>query len=207
MARIVGFFNGHFGIGGSIFTGLIFLQVAVRGLIIAIRGRQVLIVLVGFCAAAVGMLAGAMAGLLIFDSLIVMVIFAAIGAAALLLLIHYVRSVGYFISIFALSFFIAYVITSEMYITSTRITESTLLLADLLIGFIMGILAAVKSKYTVSAITSAAGGMISSISILALFGCYFADWKMWLISIAIASFGMYTQIKIYDLAKPSKKRK
>lgn len=199
MSRIVDFFTGTFGASGSIIVGIIFIILAVAGILIAVRGRQIMYGLVVFSGLCIGILTGAAAGLLLTNSFIVMVVTAFAGGAALLVLLKYVRSVGYFLGIGALGFLIAYIITSELYIDSTRITENTLLLVDLIAGLITGVLAAIRSKYIVSVITSAAGGMISSISILALFGAYFADWKMWLLSLVIAVLGMIMQIRIYDI--------
>ena len=206
MSHIVDFFNSHFGAGSGIIIGIIFVALAVIGAIVAFRGRQAMVWLVSFCAGFVGVLAGAMIGLLVFDSLIIMIIMAFLGGIALMLIVRFVKGVGYFIGISTLSFFLAYIVTSEMYITDTKITEKTLLVLDLIIGFAGGILSLIKSKYVVSVVTAAAGGMISAISILVLFGYYFADWKMWLLALAIAVSGMLVQIKIYDL-KPEIKKK
>ena len=202
MSHIVDFFTSRFGSGGNIIVGIIFLAMAV----IALRGRQIMVWLVGFCGLCLGILFGAAAGLLIFDSFIIMLITAFAGGMLLLLLVKYVKSIGYFIGIGALGFFIAFTVTSELYIDSTRITENTLLLADLVAAIIMGILAAIQSKYIISVITAAAGGMIASISILALFGKYFADWKMWFLALVIAVFGMVMQVRIYDLGSVGGKR-
>ncbi|MCH5211550.1 MAG: hypothetical protein J1G06_00905 [Oscillospiraceae bacterium] len=206
MSHIVDFFNAHFGVGSSIVINIIFAALAIVGAIVAFRGRQAMVWLVSFCAGAAGVLAGAMTGLLVFDSFIIMLIMAFLGGVALVLLVRFVKGVGYFIGISTLSFFLSYVITSEMYITNAKITESTLLLLDLIIGFAGGIMSLINSKYVVSVVTSAAGGMISSISILVLFGYYFSDWKMWLLALAIAVSGMLVQIKVYDL-KPVIKKK
>lgn len=206
MSHIVDFFTSRFGSGGNIIVGIIFLVMAVMGVLIALRGRQIMVWLVGFCGLCLGILFGAAAGLLIFDSFIIMLITAFAGGMLLLLLVKYVKSIGYFIGIGALGFFIAFTVTSELYIDSTRITENTLLLADLVAAIIMGILAAIQSKYIISVITAAAGGMIASISILALFGKYFADWKMWFLALVIAVFGMVMQVRIYDLGSGGGKR-
>lgn len=207
MSRIVDFFTTKFGAGGSIIVALIFLALAALGVCIALRGRQMMVWIVSFCGMLVGILGGAMVGLLCFNSFILMLVFAFMGGVGLILLVHFVKSVGYFIGIGALSFCIAYIITSDMYIASTRITESTLLLLDLVIGFIMGILSAIRSKYMVSVVTAIAGGVIAAISILAMFGSYFSDWKTWIIALGIATFGMITQIRVYDLHPKIKKDK
>lgn len=207
MSHIVDFFTSRFGAGGNIIVGIIFLAMSIIGILVAIRGRQIMVWLVGVCGLCLGILFGAAAGLLIFDSFIIMLVTAFAGGTLLLLLVKYVKSIGYFIGIGALGFFIAFTVTSELYIDSTRITENTLLLVDLIAAIIMGILAAIQSKYVISVITSAAGGMIASISILAMLGKYFADWKMWVLAMAIAVFGMVMQIRIYDLNSRSGKRK
>ena len=195
MSRIVTLLTGYFGVGGNIFVSCIFLVLALLGVVVALYGRGVMIWLVSFVLAAIGILAGAMVGLLIFNSFILMLICAVFGGTAMLLAGRYVKSIGYFISMFFLAFFIAYVITSDMQITNTRITENTMLLIDLVIGFVTGLLAVIRSKYIVTLITSAAGGMIASISIMALSGSYFADWKMWLLAIIIAVLGVVMQLR------------
>lgn len=199
MSHIVDFFTRTFGSGGSIIVGIIFIILSVVGILIAVRGRQIMYGLAVFCGLCIGILSGAAAGLLLTNSLIIMIIASFIGGVLLMLLLKYVQALGYFLGIGTLGFLIAFVITSEFYIDSTKITENTLLLIDLIVGIITGVLAAIRSKYVISVITSAAGGMISSISILALFGKYFADWKMWVLAFIIAAFGMVMQIRIYDL--------
>ena len=169
MSRVVTLLTSSFGVGGNIVVSCIFILLCLFGILVAVRGKWVMIWLVSF------MLAGAMAGLLIFNSFILMLICAIMGGTSMLLVGRYVKSIGYFISMFFLAFFISYVITSEMQITNTRITENTLLLFDLVVGL--------------------AGGMITSISILVLLGSYFADWKMWLIAIAVSIFGFVMQIR------------
>lgn len=206
MSRVVYFFNSHMSRGGGIIAAFIFFALAVLGIIITFRGRGAMVWLVGVCAAAVGILAGAMAGLLVFDSLIIMLIMAFAGGTILILLVRFVKAVGYFIGIGVLGFVIAYILTSEMYVSNTKITEQTLLAVDILAGLIMGVLSLIRSKYIVSLVTSAAGGMITSISLLALFGFYFADWKTWLLAAVVSIAGMMVQIKMYDL-KPKKKQR
>ena len=204
MSHIVDFFNETFGSGGNIIVGIVFIITALLGVLIALRGRHVMNVIVGFCAASVGIVGGAAFGLLVFDSFIIMLITAFIGGTALLLLVKFVKSVGYFIGIGALGFLIAFIVTSEMYIDSTRITESTLVFFDLIAGVILGILAAWRSKYIVTVITAAAGGMIAAISILALFGVYFADWRMWMLAALTAVFGAVVQFRGGEAGKNTK---
>lgn len=206
MSHLVDFFTARFGSGGNVIVGLIFLVAALLGVLIALKGRQIMVLVVGFCAVSVGILCGAAFGLLTFDSFIIMLITAFIGGTALLLLVKFVKGVGYFIGIGALTFFIAFVITSELYIDSTRITENTLVFFDLIAGVVMGILAAFRSKYLVTAITAIAGGLITSISVLSLFGVYFADWRMWCLALVIAVFGVFMQIKVYDFNGSKKHR-
>ena len=186
---------GSIGIAGTI--SLIVL--AVLGVLIAIRGRQAMVWVVGVCATAVGILAGAMAGLLIFNSFILMIIFAIAGGVGLVLLVRYVKAPAYFIGIGVLSFLIAYIVTSEMIHSSAKLPESTLLAADMVIGMIMGALSLIQSKYMVSVITSVSGGMITSVCVMTLLGSYFTDWRTWAIAVAVAVLGMIVQIKIYDL--------
>ena len=207
MNHIVDLFNTHFGKSSSLVMAIVFFAMAVLGVIIAFRGRQAMVWLVGVCAFFVGILAGAMTGLLVFDSFIIMIGAAILGGIILLLLVKFVKGVGYFIGISTLGFFLSYIVTSEMYITTTKITHGTLLAIDLVVGFIMGILSLVKSKYTVSLVTAAAGGMITSISVLVLFGFYFSDWKTWLLALLVAAAGMLVQIRIYDIHPQRKPKK
>lgn len=206
MSHVVDFFTGRYGASGNIMVSIIFLAMAVLGVVIATHGRGAMIWLVSICGMIVGILGGAMTGLLVFDSFILMLLFAVAGGALLLLLVKFVKSFGYFIGIGALGFFLAFTITSAMYTTNTRITENTILLIDMAAGIVMGLLAAIKSKYIVSVITAGAGGVIASVSILALFRFYFADRKTWIIALMIAVIGMIVQIRIYDI-KPTGKRK
>ena len=207
MSHMVDFFNTHMGKGGGIVAGFVFFALAVLGFIIAFRGRGAMVWLVGVCAAAVGALAGAMVGLLVFDSLLIMLVMAIAGGTILLLLVKFVKSLGYFIGIGVLGFYLSFIVTGEMYSANTKITEQTLLAIDMLVGIIMGLLSAIKSKYIVSVVTSAAGGMITSISLLALFGFYFVDWKTWLLAAVVAVAGMMAQIKLYDIKPPQRKPK
>ena len=195
MSRVVTLLTSSFGVGGNIVVSCIFILLCLFGILVAVRGKWVMIWLVSFMLASIGIVAGAMAGLLIFNSFILMLICAIMGGTSMLLVGRYVKSIGYFISMFFLAFFISYVITSEMQITNTRITENTLLLFDLVVGLAVGLLSVIKSKFIVTSITSVSGGMITSISILVLLGSYFADWKMWLIAIAVSIFGFVMQIR------------
>ena len=205
MSHVVDFFTSRFGAGGSVMVGIIFIIAALLGILITLRGQQVMVWLVSFFAAASGIMGEAAFGLLVFDSFIVMLITAFLGGTALLLLVRFVKSVGYFIGIGVLGFFIAFTITSELYIDSTRITENTLVFFDLLAGFILGILAAVRSKYIVMVITAAAGGLITSISVLALFGVYFADLRMWLSAAVITAAGIFVQLRLNGQSGKKKK--
>lgn len=195
MSRVVTLLTSSIGAGGNIFVSCIFILLCVFGILVAVRGQEVMIWLVSFMLASIGIIAGAMVGLLIFNSFILMLVCAIIGGTSMLLVGRYVKSVEYFISMFFLAFFISYVITSEMQITNTRITENTLLLFDLVIGLVVGLLAIIKSKFIVTLITSVSGGMITSICILVLLGSYFADWKMWLIAISVSVFGFVMQLR------------
>ena len=207
MSHVVDFFTGRYGASGNIIVSIIFFAMAILGVIIATHGRGAMIWLVSVCGMIVGILTGAMLGLLVFDSFILMLLLAAAGGVLLLLLVKFVKSFGYFIGIGALGFFLAFTITSAMYTTNTRITENTILLIDMAAGIIMGLLAAIKSKYTVSVITAASGGVIASVSLLALFRFYFADWKTWIIALIIAAVGMIVQIRVYDIKPADKPRK
>lgn len=115
MSHIVDFFNSRFGAGGGFVTFIIFAAFAVLGGIIAFRGRKAMVWLVSFCALFVGVLAGAMVGLLVFDSFIIMLVMAFLGGAALLLLVKYVKGIGYFIGISTLSFFGIYSYIRDIY--------------------------------------------------------------------------------------------
>lgn len=194
MIRIIEFFYKTFGSSGDVFVGIMFFLMTILGVVIALKGRQVMTFLVSLCGVAVGILAGAMFGLLVFDSFILMLIFAIIGGILLVLLMRYVKGLVYFIGISALSFFLAFVMTTETYETNTHITESTLLLMDLIIAVFMGVLSLVKSRYIIAFVTSMSGGMMASIGIFGFFGHYFSDWRTWTIAIMIAVFGMCIQI-------------
>lgn len=207
MSHIVDFFTARFGSNATIVVGIIFFAMMILGFIIAVKGRQVMQVLVAVCGAVIGIFFGAAFGLLVFNSFIIMLITAFLGGALLLMLVLLVKGIGTFISMGFLGFFIAFTVTSEMYISSTRITEGTLVFIDLIAGVLTGILAAVQSKYTVSFITAAAGGMITSISVLVLLGYYFSDWKTWLLASVVAVFGMSVQFKTHDSKMPSKKKR
>ncbi|MGN0182006.1 MAG: hypothetical protein ACI4DP_06300 [Candidatus Ornithomonoglobus sp.] len=207
MSHVVDFFTGRYGASGNIIVSIIFLAMTILGVVIATHGRGAMIWLVSVCGMIVGILGGAMIGLLVFDSFLLMLLFAVAGGVLLLLLVKFVKSFGYFIGIGALGFFLAFTITSAMYTTNTRITENTILLIDMAAGIIMGLLAAIKSKYTVSVITAAAGGVIASVSMLALFRFYFADLKTWIIALIIAVIGMIVQIRVYDITPPEKRKK
>lgn len=185
---------------------IILIILSALGVIIALRGRQAMIWVVGVCAAAVGILAGAMTGLLVFNSFIIMILLAIVGGVGLILLVRFVKGLGYFIGISFLSFLIAYIVTSEMIESSARLPESTLLAADMIIGLLMGALSLIQSKYMVSVITCVSGGMITSVCVLALLGTYFTDWRTWLIAFGVAAIGMLVQIRIYDLKPKRKKR-
>lgn len=203
MSRVVDLLSGSFGGGKNIVVSLMFLLLAVFGFVIAMRGRQLMVWLVGFCGLCVGILGGAMAGLLPFDSFLLMLIFALLGGVGMVLLVKYIKSVGYFIGMGSLSFFIAYMVTSDLTLSNTRITENTWLLFDLAASVLMGILAVIKSKYLVSFITSIAGGVMTSVSVFAMSGSYFADLKMWIFAATVAVLGIIVQIRVYDI-HPSK---
>lgn len=206
MINVVEFFTRNFGVGGNVLVAFIFLAMAVLGIIIAIRGRGAMVWIVSVCGFVVGVLAGAMLGILVFDSLIMMIILAAVGGVLLLYGVRSTKSIGYFLGIGTLSWILSYIVTSEMYITDTTVDENTLLLIDLAVGVSMGFLAALRSKYIVSLVTAVAGGLLAAISTLAIFGSYFADAKTWAIATGIALIGMLVQIKTYDI-KPSGKKK
>lgn len=206
MSHVVDFFYNQFGAGGNVIVCVLFIVFSVLGLIIALKGRQVISAIVGFFAAAIGIIGGAMAGLLIFDSFIIMLAAAFIGGILLLLIVKFFDSVGYFIGIGSLAFFIAFTVTSELYISNTRITENTLILFDIIIGIVVGIFAAVRSNYIVTFITAAAGGMMTSIMFLAVFGVYFADFRMWLIAAVVAAMGVVVQLRSGDVKKKTGKK-
>lgn len=207
MVHMVDFFTRRFGVGGNIIVALIFILLAVVGVVIAMRGRGAMTWIVGVCGFVCGVLLGAMVGILVFNSLILMIIFASVGGVLLLYTVKNVKTIGYFLGIGSLGWFLAYIITSEMYTTDTSVTENTLLFIDLVAGLAMGFFAALRSKYIVSVITALAGGVIAAISTLALLGQYFADAKMWFIAVAVALAGLAAQINTYDLKSAKKKNK
>lgn len=206
MINVVEFFTHNFGVGGNVLVAFIFLALAVAGVIIAMRGRGAMVWIVSVCGFVVGVLAGAMLGILVFNSLIMMIILAAVGGVLLLYGVRSARSIGYFIGIGTLGWLLSYIVTSEMYIGDSGVNENILLLIDFAVGVFMGFLAALRSKYIVSLVTAIAGGVLASISTLAIFGSYFADAKTWTIAGAVAVLGLMVQIKTYDI-KPAKKKK
>lgn len=205
MIHLVEFFTHRFGAMGNIASAVVFLALAVLGLIIAMRGRAVMVGVVAVCGFICGALAGAMIGLLCFNSIILMVILASVGGVLLLYTVKNIKSVGYFIGIGSLTWFLAFTLTSQMYVTDEAVTENTLLFIDLAAAVVMGILAACRSKYIVSVITAISGGVITAISSLAILGYYFADLKTWIIAGIVAAAGIMVQINVYDLKGSSKK--
>lgn len=205
MIHIVEFFNHRFGIGGNVLAAIIFLVFAILGVVIAMRGRDAMVGIVGVCGFVCGVLGGAMVGLLCFDSIILMILLASVGGVLLLYTVRNIKSLGYFIGIGSLSWFLSYIITSQMIVTNEAMTDNTLLFIDLVVSVIMGFLAACRSKYIVSVITAISGGVIASICTLAILGFYFADLKTWIIAAIVALSGLSVQIHIYDL-KPKRSR-
>ncbi len=194
------------GAAGTLVAALVFLALTVLGVVIAMRGRGTMIWLVSVSAFIFGTLAGAMIGILAFDSIIIMAVLAAVCGVLLVVVVRRLTSVGYFIGIGTLSWFLAFIITSEMYVAGEGVSENTLLFIALLIAIVMGTLAACRSKYMATFITAVSGGVITAISSLALIGFYFADARTWIIATIIAVLGICVQIRTYDL-KPFKKRK
>lgn len=207
MIHIVDFFTGMFGVGGNIISGLIFLLLAVLGVVIAIRGCGAMVWIVSICGFLVGILIGAMIGILVFNSLIMMIILAAVGGVLLLYGVRHTKSIGYFVGIGSLSWLLAYIITNEMYVTDTHVSQNTLLFIDMAVGLTMGFFAALRSKYIVSVVTALAGGMLTSIATLSIFGNYFADAKTWTIAAAAAVLGFMVQINTYDIHTGKRKKR
>lgn len=205
MIHLVEFFTHRFGAMGNIASVVVFLALVVLGLVIAMRGRAVMVGVVAVCGFICGVLAGAMIGLLCFNSIILMVILASVGGVLLLYTVKNIKSVGYFIGIGSLTWFLTFTLTSQMYVTDEAVTENTLLFIDLAAAVVMGILAACRSKYIVSVITAISGGVITAISSLAILGYYFADLKTWIIAGVVAAAGIMVQINVYDLKGSSKK--
>ncbi len=194
------------GAAGTAVAAVLFLVLAVLGVVIAMRGRQTMMGVVSVCAFLCGMLLGAMIGILVFYSLIIMIILSAVFSVLLVVVVKYFKSLGYFIGISTLGWLLAFLLTSEMKIAPDSISNNTLLFIDLAIGIIMGIMAASRSKITISLVTAASGAIITATSSLALVGFYFPDIKTWIIAGAIFVAGMAVQIHIYDL-KPVKRKK
>lgn len=207
MIHVVDFFTYTFGVRGNVFVAFVFLAIAILGVIIAIRGRGAMVWIVSVCGFLIGILLGAMIGILVFNSIIMMIILAAVGGVLLLYGVRSVKSIGYFIGIATLSWFLAFIITSEMNITDSKTTENTLLFIDMAVGVFMGFLAALRSKYIVSVVTALAGGVMASICALAIFGNYFADAKTWVIAGAVALLGFIVQINTYDIHSSKKKKR
>lgn len=197
MIHVVDFFRRTMGTGGSVLIKVIFALLAVAGIVIAIRGRKAMVGLVSVCAFIVGILAGAMCGILIFNSIIVMIILASVFSVLLLVVVKKFKSIGYFIGVGSLGWFLSFMITSEMNVSSNVVNENGLLFLDLVIGIVMGLMAACRSKYIASVITAVSGGIITAISLLAIVESYFADKKMWTIATVIALVGLVAQIRAH----------
>ncbi len=205
MISIINSLRDSMGAVGMLIATVVFLALTVLGVLIATRGRGAMNKLVCVSAFIFGLMLGSMIGILVFNSIIIMAVLASICAVMLVLVVIRYKSIGYFIGIASLGYFLAYTVTSEMYI-GNGINKNTLLLIDLIIGFIMGIMAACRSKYLVTFITSLSGGIITAISSLALVGFYFTDIKTWIIAAAVTILGMLVQFRRYDL-KLIRKRK
>lgn len=195
------------GAAGTAVAAVMFIVLAVLGVVIAMRGRETMMGVVSVCAFLCGMMLGAMVGILVFNSLIIMIILAAVLSVLLMVVVKYFKSVGYFIGISTLGWVLAFLLTSEMKIAPDSISNNTLLFIDLVVGVIMGIMAASRSKITVSLVTAASGAVIAATSSLALIGFYFPDIKTWIIAGIIFITGMVVQIRIYDLKPVNRKKK
>lgn len=207
MIHLVNFCRSSMGAAGTAVSSAIFLALTVLGVVIAIRGRSTMIWLVSVCAFVCGALTGAIIGILAFDSIILMIVLASVCSVLLAVLVRHFKAIGHFLSIGCLGWFLAFVLTSEMNIAGDTMSENTLLFIDLVVGIVMGFMAACRSKFTASFVTAAAGGVIASISALALIGFYFADFKTWILAILIAASGFAVQIHTYDIKPPKPKKK
>lgn len=206
MINIINAFRDSLGAAGIIVATIVFLALTIVGVIISMRGRGAMIWLVSVSAFFFGLTLGSMIGILVFNSIIIMAVLGSIFAVLLVVVVRHFKSIGYFIGIGTLGWVLAYTVTSEMYISGGGVSENTLLFIDLVIAVVMGIMAACRSKYIVTFITSASGGIITAISALALLGFYFIDIKTWIIAVAVAVLGMLVQFKTYDM-KLIRKRK
>lgn len=207
MIHLVNFCRNTMGAAGTAVAAVMFIVLAVLGVVIAMRGRETMMGVVSVCAFLCGMMLGAMVGILVFNSLIIMIILAAVLSVLLMVVVKYFKSVGYFIGISTLGWVLAFLLTSEMKIAPDSISNNTLLFIDLVVGVIMGIMAASRSKITVSLVTAASGAVIAATSSLALIGFYFPDIKTWIIAGIIFITGMVVQIRIYDLKPVNRKKK
>ena len=207
MIHIVNFCRSSIGAAGTAVAAVLFLLFAVLGVIIAMRGRSTMTWIVSVCAFIFGVLLGAMIGILIFDSIIIMAILASVCGVLFVCVVKHFKSIGYFIGIGTLGWILSYIITSEMYIADGNKSKNSLLFIDLMVGIAMGIMAACRSKYLVSFITAISGGIIAAISSLALIGFYFIDMRTWIIAIVIAIAGFIIQIRTYDLQHPMRKNR
>ncbi|MBQ3123994.1 MAG: hypothetical protein IJC09_01045 [Clostridia bacterium] len=206
MIHLVNFCRNTMGAAGTAVAAVIFLALTVLGVVIAMKGRETMIWVVSVCALVFGTLAGAMIGILVFNSIIIMIILASICGVLLVFVVKRFKAVGYFIGISSLGWLLAFILTSEMNVAGDTVNENTLLFIDLVIGLVMGILAACRSKFTVSLVTAASGGVITAVSSLALIGFYFPDIKTWIIAGIIFVAGIVVQIRIYDLKPVSRKK-
>ena len=205
MINILNFCCSNIGVAGTVIAKIIFIIITALGVGIALRGRSTMIWIVSVCSFLFGATAGAMVSILWFNSIILMVILASVCAVLMVLVVRRFTTIGYFIGISCLGWFLCHMLTSNIS-SDASVSNNILLFLDLVIAIVMGTMAACRSKYIVTFITSSAGGVIASIGILAVFGSYFTDAKTWVIAAVITAIGIFVQFSIYDLHRLKKRK-
>ena len=205
MIYIQNFCCNYMGNVGIVVAKIAFIIITAIGIGITLRGRSTMIWIVSVCSFWSGAIVGAMVGILAFDSIILMIILAAVCAVLMVVVVHHFRSIGYFIGISSLGWLLCRILTSNIS-SDVSLSDNILLFLSLVVAVVMGFMAACRSKYIITFITSISGGIIASVGLLAVFGAYFTDIKTWIVAAVFAAVGILVQFSIYDI-RPSKKRK
>ena len=205
MINILNFCCNYMGNFGIVIAKIAFIIITAIGVGIAIRGRGTMMWIVSVCSFWFGAIGGAMIGILAFNSIILMIILAAVFAVLMVVVVHHFRSIGYFIGISSLGWLLCRMLVTNIS-SDVTLSDNILLFLTLVVALVMGIMAACRSKYIITFITSISGGVIASMGLLAVFGAYFTDIKTWIVAAVFAAIGIIVQFSIYDL-RPSKKHK
>ena len=99
---------------GIVVAKIAFIIITAIGIGITLRGRSTMIWIVSVCSFWSGAIGGAMVGILAFDSIILMIILAAVFAVLMVVVVHHFRSIGYFIGIASLGWLLCRILTSNI---------------------------------------------------------------------------------------------